>query len=154
MKKIEINLEQSVIAPLLDFIKPLVEEFGNDLVVKPDLPPDADADLREWWTENLMDTLANDAEALMHLFDRRFFESGTIEVNPENADSVLRASAAIRLRLRDRALKRFSDEDLEKGELNYYGMSQEEQRSYACYIFMATIQEVIIEHMDIIHGNR
>jgi len=152
MKKIEIKLNQDALAPLLDHIKPLAEEIKDQLVVDTHLHTDMEPDLSEAWKNDLRETLGSDSDALMNLFDRRFFEEGVIEITPDNADPVLRASAAIRLRLRLGPLKKFPDESLEGGNLAYEKMTRDEQRSYACYLFLASIQEVVIEHMDIIRG--
>ncbi len=153
MKKIEIKLNQDALAPILDHIKPLAGEIRDDLVVEPQLHSDMDADLRRFWKQDLREKLGSDSDALMNLFGRRFFEEGVIEINPDNADAVLRASAAIRLLLRQRSLKHFPDESLESGNVAHNEMSLEEQRSYASYLFLASIQEVVIDHMDIILGN-
>ncbi len=84
-------MKRSAIAPLLDFMKPLAHELGRRLAVKPDLPADADDELGEAWRSDLIESLHNDVEALLDLFNRRFFEDGTIEVSPENAESALEA---------------------------------------------------------------
>lgn len=148
MKKVEIKLKRSAIAPLLDFMKPLANELGRELAVEPHLPEDVDSELAEAWRRDLLESLGNDVAAVLDLFGRRFFEEGTIEISPGNAESVLRAAAAIRLRLRERFLKNFSDEALENGRIDHGKMSWDEQRGYASYLFLATIQEVVIEHLD------
>lgn len=153
MKKVEIKLSQPVVAPLLDFVKPLADELRDDLVF--DLHfPDADPQFQEGWREDLLDAQGSDAGTFMSLFDHDFFESGNIEIDEENADAVLRAAAAIRLKLRTSFLKDVPDEVLEKGDVAFEGMSFPEQQAYACYLFLATIQEIIIQHLDVASGGR
>jgi hypothetical protein len=152
MKKIEIKLKQDAIAPLLDFIKPFADRLKEAPDIDPQLPDDVDPEMSESWIRDLEEHLARDSGTLMSIFDQRFMEEGTIEITPENADPVLRASAAIRLRLRRDHLNGLPDEALEKGELDFEKLSPETRRGYACYLFLAGIQEVVIDHLDIIHG--
>ncbi len=152
MKKVEIKLKRSAVAPLLDFMKPVIRdlEAGAEVDIAP--PRDLDRDMKDAWRADLRESLARDAEKLLDLFGRRFFEEGAIEIHPENAEQILRASAAIRLRLRERFLQRFADETLEAGEIDHASMSRDEERGYGCYLFLATLQEVVIDHLDLIEG--
>jgi len=148
MKKIEIKLSQPVVAPLLDFVKPLADGLRDELPFEPQFP-DADPQFQEDWREELLQALEHDGEIFMGLFGHEFFESGNIEIDEENADSVLRAAAAIRLKLRLDFLKDVPDEVLEKGDVPFEGLSFPEQQAYACYLFLATIQEIVIQHLDL-----
>src|SRR5690606_17270798 len=121
---------------------------SEDLAFQPRFP-DPDPEFQEDWREELLAAQASDGEIFMRLFDRDFFESGTIEIDEENADPVLRAAAAIRLRLRLDFLKEVPDEVLEKGDVPFEGLSQPEQQAYACYLFLATIQEIVIQHLNL-----
>ncbi len=152
MKKVEIKLKRSAIAPLLDFIKPLANDLKAGRGIDPVLPDDLDSELRASWQRDLVESSGRDADTLMGLFNSRFFEDGAIEIDAGNAESVLRASAAIRLRLRSAFLTKFSDADLESGRLDHGRMTREEQRAYGCFLFLATIQEVVVEHLDSIEG--
>lgn len=148
MKKIEIKLSQPVVAPLLDFVKPLADGLRQDLPFVPQFP-DADPQFQEDWKEELLEAQGNDADVFMGLFNHEFFESGNIEIDEDNADSVLRAAAAVRLKLRLEFLKDVPDEVLEKGDVPFEGLSFPEQQAYACYLFLATIQEIVIQHLDL-----
>lgn len=151
MKKIEIKLSQPVVAPLLDFVKPLADGLRDDLAFKLQFP-DADPQFQEDWRDELLGAQGDDAGVFMGLFDHEFFESGNIEIDEDNADAVLRAAAAIRLKLRMEFLKDVPDEVLEKGDVPFEGLSFPEQQAYACYLFLATIQEIIIQHLDMASG--
>ena len=65
-----------------------------------------------------------------------------------NAEVILRACAAVRLRLREHALKTVGDEALETGELEISRLPRETNLAFSCYVFLATLQEVIIQHLD------
>lgn len=152
MKKIEIKLSQASVAPLLDFIKSLSDRLGDQLMIDPRLLG-MEPDLQETWREDLLESLGNDGKVFMGLFGSRFFETGTIEIDLENAEAVLRAGSALRLRLRESALKRFTDEVLENGDWDLEEMTVEEQKGYSCYLFLAAIQEVIIDHLGLTQGS-
>lgn len=151
MKRIEIKLSQPVVAPLLDFIKPIADELGDELVLDPQFP-DSDPQFQESWREDLVGAQREDTGAFMGLFDRDFFETGNIVVTYDNADAVLRASSAMRLKLRLGYLNEVSDEVLEKGDVPFETLQLEEQQAYACYLFLATIQEIVIQHLDFPRG--
>lgn len=151
MKRIEIKLSQPIVAPLLDFVKPIADELREDLVFEPCFP-DSDPQFQEVWKEDLIQAQAEDAGAFMTLFDREFFETGNIVIDEENADPVLRATAAIRLKLRNGYMKEVPDEVLEKGDVQFEDLAFPEQQAYACYLFLATIQEIVIKHLDMAGG--
>jgi hypothetical protein len=151
MKRIEIKLSQPVVAPLLDFIKTIADDLRGDLVIEPQFP-DSDPQLQEGWREELVGAQREDSEIFMGLFDRNFFESGNIVITQENADGILRAAAAMRLKLRLNFLKEVSDEVLERGDVPFELLAPPEQQAYACYLFLATIQEIVIQHLDFAGG--
>lgn len=152
MKKIEIKLSQTTVAPLLDFVKPIADQLHEELVVKPHFPDD-DLPFQESWKQDLLEALGEDSRIFMGLFDREFFESGNIVINEENGDAVLRSAAAIRLKLRSAFLGEVPDEVLEAGEVPFEELTVTEQQAYACYLFLATIQEIVIQHLDFATGN-
>lgn len=147
MKRIEIKLSQPVVAPLLDFVKPVAEQLSDDLVFEPFFPDD-DPHFEESWRNDLLETQEQDATIFMGLFDRDFFETGNIRIDEENADAILRAASAIRLRLRLHHLQDIPDEVLEKGDVPFETLDLPMQQAYAGYLFLATIQEIVIQHLD------
>lgn len=151
MKRVEIKLSQPIVAPLLDFVKPIAEELHDEVVIELRFP-DTDPHFQEAWKEDLVEGQTMDAKVFMGLFGSEFFETGTIVVDETNADSVLRATAAIRLKLRIAFLSDVSDEVLESGEVPFDDLGQREQQAYACYLFLATVQEIVIQHLDIAGG--
>jgi hypothetical protein len=65
-----------------------------------------------------------------------------------NAERVVRACAAVRLRLRERHLKPLGDELLESGDVELAALPEPERKAFMCYLFLATLQELIIQHLD------
>ncbi len=151
MKRIEIKLSQPVVAPLLDFIKSVADELRGTLVIDPQFP-DSDPDLQESWKKGLLETQSDDMDGFMALFDRDFFESGNVVIDEDNADTALRAAAALRLRIRSAFLNDVPDEALEKGDIEFETLPLQEQQAYAAYLFLATIQEIVIQHLDLAAG--
>jgi len=82
------------------------------------------------------------------MFDRDFFAGGVVGFDEANAEGVLRACAAIRLRLRDRELAGVADDALESGSLDITQLTPRLQKAFMCYVFLATLQELIIQHLD------
>jgi hypothetical protein len=147
MKKIEVKLSLPVVAPLLDVIKSTVDDLRGSLAA-PLSGRGIDEDLREILVDELLVSQAGDCRTLLGLFDREFFSTGVIAFDETNAEPIVRACAAVRLRLREKHLMRLEDESLESGNIELETLPEPDRRSFMCYLFLATIQELIIQHLD------
>ncbi|MBA3850428.1 MAG: hypothetical protein C0502_10620 [Opitutus sp.] len=147
MKRVEVKLNLDAVAPLLDVIKSAADRLGPRLAVAPQVP-EHDAEFAEAWKRELLAAQQSDVGMLLGLFGADFFASGVIGLDPTNSEAILRASAAIRLELRERHLKDLEDESLESGEIDVEALPEATQRAFAAYVFLATLQEVIVQHLD------
>jgi hypothetical protein len=147
MKRVEVKLSLPVVAPLLDLIKRTVDELG-DRLASPNQVRDLDEDLGAAWKGELLSDQNEDCRRFLALFDSEFFGSGMIAFDDDNAESVLRACAAIRLRMRDRDLRDIGDDAIEGGGVDVATLDDAIQKSFMCYVFLATLQELIIQHLD------
>lgn len=147
MKRIEVKLALPVVAPLLDVIRELADGLRQELAA-PMAVTDIDADLREAWVGDLLDAQGAEVRALLALFNDEFFSEGVVAFDEENAEIIVRASAAVRLRLREKYLTRLDDEMLESGDVDAAKLDEPLRKAFMCYLFLATIQELIIQHLD------
>lgn len=147
MKRIEVKLSLPVVAPLLDVIKGLSDTLNRNLAA-PLAMSDLDPEFREEWTADLLETQTSDVGILLALFDDEFFSEGVIALDGENAEPVVRACAAVRLRLREKYLKVLGDETLESSEVELEQLDEPVRKAFMCYLFLATLQELIIQHLD------
>lgn len=147
MKRIEIKLSLTVVAPLLDVIKGASESLGKDLAA-PLVMRDLDADFHMDWKAELLLSQTNDMRVLLALFDENFFSEGVIALDEANSEPVVRACAAVRLRLREQYLKALGDEMLESSEVELAELDEPLRKAFMCYLFLATLQELIIQHLD------
>ncbi|MGA3006679.1 MAG: hypothetical protein ABSE59_02190 [Opitutaceae bacterium] len=147
MKKIEVKLSLPIVAPLLDVIKSTADDLRGSPAASSS-GRDIDEDLRETWMGELMALQASDCRTLLGLFDREFFSTGTIAFDEGNAEPIVRACAAVRLRLRENGLKALEDESLESGNIELEALAEPMRKAFTCYLFLATIQELIIQHLD------
>jgi len=147
MKRIEVKLSLEVVAPLLDVVKQVVDGLDGRLAA-PNKLEDLDADLRTGWKDELLRSQNEDCRRFLALFDREFFASGSINFDEENAESVLRACAAIRLRMRAGALKGLPDETIESADPEVDQLDEAVRKAFLGYVFLATLQELIIQHLD------
>jgi hypothetical protein len=109
---------------------------------------DIDQDFRDSWVGDLLEGQSKDVKALLALFDDEFFAEGIVAFDEDNAEPIVRASAAVRLRLREVYLKGLDDDALEGGEVELEQMSEAVRKAFMCYLFLATVQELIIQHLD------
>ena len=147
MKRIEVKLAVPVVAPLLDVIRELAEGLGTRLAAPGGLA-DLDPEFREAWEGELLSAQQGDVQTLLALFDDDFFGEGVVAFDEDNAETIVRACAAVRLRLRERYLKPLGDEKLESGEVDLLALDEPLRKAFLCYLFLATVQELIIQHLD------
>ncbi|MDD3180386.1 MAG: hypothetical protein PHQ04_08545 [Opitutaceae bacterium] len=147
MKSIEVRLNLEVVAPLLDLIKAAADGLKEELAITA-VVPDSDADFADGWRQELLQDQTGDIQVLLRVFGREFFANGIIALDASNSEAVLRACSAVRLRLKSGLLQRMEDEVLESGEVPVQKLTEDEHKAFACYVFLATLQELIIEHLD------
>ncbi len=147
MKRIEVKLSLPVVAPLLDVMKTVADSLQDRLAVPLD-HAEVDPDMHEVWNADLLAAQKDGVGRLLAMFDKEFFESGMIAFDEQNAEPILRACAALRLRMREQHLKTFGDESLETGDVDIDELPEPMRHIFMCYVFLATIQELIIQHLD------
>ena len=147
MKRIEVKLALPIVAPLLDVIKELADGLKKHLAVAP-AAQEIDPEMRDAWVGELLSAQNDDVATLLGLFNDEFFTEGVVAFDEENAEAVVRACAAIRLRLRERFLAPLGDETLESGEVDVSTLAEPTRKAFMCYLFLATVQELIIQHLD------
>ena len=146
-KRIEVKLSLAVVAPLLDVIRELAAGLTTSLAA-PQALSGLDQELRDSWVDELVKGQQSDVKTLLALFDEDFFLEGVVAFDETNAEAIVRACAAVRLRLRDQHLKSLGDEILESGDVEIDQLGESVKRAFMCYLFLATVQELIIQHLD------
>ena len=147
MKRIEVKLALPVVAPLLDVIKAMADGLRRNLAA-PLGPVDLDPEFSAAWSDELLDAQNSDIAALLAMFNDEFFAEGVVAFDEDNAEQIVRATAAVRLRLREHYLKPLGDETLESGNVELEQLAEPLRKAFMCYLFLATIQELIIQHLD------
>jgi len=147
MKRIEVKLSLPIVAPLLDVIKLLAGGLGQKLAAPQELG-DIETEFRDAWVGELLQSQTADVAVLLALFDEEFFSEGVVAFDEENAEPIVRACAAVRLRLREVYLKGLGDDTLEGGDVELEDLSEVVRKAFMCYLFLATVQELIIQHLD------
>ena len=153
MKKIEVKLHHTVVAPLLDYLRQIVQAIPGEEPPFMEHLDDLDPEMQEMWSRELRELSQTDGEKFLQLFDKEFIETGTISLDEENASPVLRACSAFRLKLRVHDLAAIPDEILEQGDCSYESMSNQEKRGYSAYLFLGALQEIILEHLNLLNGS-
>jgi hypothetical protein len=147
MKRVEVKLNLEAVAPLLDVIKTAADELDGRLAL--DVPPPGeDGEFHDDWEKELAGGQESDIGVLLSLFGSEFFQSGVIELDATNCEPVLRACSALRLHLREAHLKPIGDEHLESGDVALEEMPDEQRKAFAAYVFLATLQELLVLHLD------
>ena len=147
MKRIEVKLSLPVVAPLLDVIRGLADDLAHHpAVASPQAG--ADAEMDEAWAGELVASQKSDVATLLALFGEEFFTDAVVYFDPTNAEAIARACSAVRLRLREKHLRGIADELLEAGEVQVSELEEPVRKAFMCYLCLATIQDLIIQHLD------
>lgn len=147
MKQVEIRLNISAVAPLLDVIKLAADDLRNSLAVRATFPEE-DAEFNETWTQELMAAQNSDVRELLGLFDSDFFSDGSISIDADNSDSLLRGCAALRIRILSRWLEHVPPEVIEDEDAPIHAIPVEVRLPFAAYTFLDQIQKIILEHLN------
>lgn len=147
MKRIEVKLSLSVVAPLLDVIRETADGLQQQLAA-PLAIRDLGEDFHGTWVDELLVAQNDDVRILLALFNEEFFAEGVIALDEHNAEPLVRACAAVRLSLRGLQLESLDEESLESGGVDFEKLPEAERRAFLCYLFLATLQELIIQHLD------
>jgi hypothetical protein len=147
MKRVEVKLNLEAVAPLLDAIKEAADDLRPELAVA-SAPPDAEPEFTDGWKRELLESQNGDIGIFLALFDSEFFTTGVLPLDPTNSEAILRACAAVRLRLYAKHLASLGEEALESGEVPMDNLPAAQRRAFAAYVFLATLQELIVQHLD------
>jgi hypothetical protein len=146
MKQVEIRLNISAVAPLLDVIKEAADDLRTTLAIRARFPEE-DSDFSETWVQELMAAQNSDVREFLALFDSEFFADGTIAIDGDSADSLLRACAALRLRIHERWLRQVPADILEDEDAEISTVPVEIRLPFAAYTFLDQVQKIILEHL-------
>ncbi|MDF9834428.1 hypothetical protein M2103_002679 [Ereboglobus sp. PH5-5] len=149
MSRIEITLSLKIVAPLLDLLNATANELKTQLAVQLHPPANGDdAEMDEMWRNSLLSTQNESVGVLLALFDGEFFETGTVTINTDESMQIIRACTALRLQMRLRQLADIPDETLEQGIGDFDALQPDTRRALMAYMFLATLQELIIRHVE------
>jgi hypothetical protein len=147
MKRVEIKLNISAVAPLLDVIKQAADDLKGSLAIRATFPED-DAEFNETWTGELLAAQNSDIRELLGLFGSDFFAEGTIAIDTHNSDSLLRGCSALRIRILMRWLQGVPADLLEDEDAPPEAIADELRVPFAAYTFLDQVQKIILEHLD------
>ncbi len=110
--------------------------------------PEADPLLAGAWLDGLLDTLRDDCRRLAACVRDGIAGNGRIILAAADAEHIVRAASAVRLRLRDTRLRQMDDADLETGAVDFNTLSAADREAYACYVFLAGLQDTLVQELD------
>jgi hypothetical protein len=148
-RRLELRLPGPLAGPLLDLLLPLAREEGAEgLAAIPNLDA-IEEDFRDQWRAELAEALGGDMSKFVTAFESEDFRAkGSVFFAEPDWEPLLRACAALRLKLRRRSLGAIGDTALETGDLEPADLNADTQLALAAYMFLATLQEILIRQLD------
>lgn len=147
MKRVEVKLDLTNVAPLLDVLKSASDALSNRLALPLDLPV-LDQDSVDQWRSDLVLSQNADISVLLKLFNREFFTEETVTFDEANADAVVRACSALKLYLYYEYLSDLDDEDFESDSVSYDLLTETQKKPFLAFMFLDTLQKVIMRHLN------
>lgn len=147
MKRVEIKLNISAVAPLLDIIKQAADDLRGNLAIRATFPED-DSEFNETWTAELLAGQNSDVRELLGLFGSDFFSDGSIAIDARNSESLLRACSALRIQVLTRWLQGMPNDLLEEEDVPPEAIADDLRVPFAAYTFLGQVQNIILEHLD------
>ncbi|GHC07250.1 hypothetical protein [Cerasicoccus arenae] len=146
MPKLSIQISPHFLQALMDVVEPIEQRLHLQVAISLDSVPDDDELLLEAWRDSLLEQLREDGEYLIHLL-RKMLSEESLTLTDEEAESTLRAASAIRLKIREVFLSRFSEEALERDQVDMARLGPEERKPYLCFMFLARFQEALVAQL-------
>lgn len=142
------KIDQNLLPIFVDQIRHISESLKEELAIEIQFS-DNDQELSSSWENSLIENLQVDCHNLLLLLENKSFGQKSIYLDIELSECVLRACSAIRHKLRSTFLAEISDADIELCELNLTQLPSKTRKPYACYVFLAYLQESIIQSMQL-----
>ncbi|MGF1449711.1 MAG: hypothetical protein ACFB20_09875 [Opitutales bacterium] len=147
MSEVSIPVSPALLAPIHDLVGSVVRSMGGDLALN-ETHGSGDAELDAAWESSLIEGLQDDCLHLESMLRASDDGKGQLRIPLDQGEAILRASSAVRLRLRQTLLRNVDDLVLERGEVDLQELATLEQRGYTGYVFLANLQEVIVRFLD------
>lgn len=148
MPEINLHISPYLAAPLQKILQASSNDLRQQLAIHLRGPEDADPDLVKAWRDGLLDSLQADISRFNALLGHILGTKPALHVDEATAVHLMRATAALRLRLKEAFLQNISDEALETGSIEFHHFDPETQQQYAAYLVLAALQEQLIEQID------
>ncbi len=147
MKRVEVKLDLTNVAPLLDVIKAAADILRGRLALPLELPV-LDPESHELWRAELVESQARDIDVLVNTFNREFFREETVVFDEENAEAVVRACSSLKLYLYREYLADLDEEDFESDNVVFDVLTERQQKPFLTFMFLDTLQKVILRHLN------
>lgn len=146
MPDLFLKIDNQLLPILLHQVRNIVKQLKDELAIEIKFP-DNDPELFACWKYSLLEDLQADCRILLSLLENQSFGQKPIPLETSSAEAALRACSAIRHKQRSSSLAQISDSDIESGQLNIAQLDPKLQQPYACYVFLAYMQESIIQSL-------
>lgn len=144
----KVEVARDIVDIILKIIEPIGESLRGKLAYSVQAPEEEDEMMQDIWLQELQEILQDDCDALIKLLNNKKFGKEKITLEDMEMEPIIRACSAIRLKLHTRYLGSLKDAELESGEIDFMTLTPEERIHYSCYMFLAGLQNILIDHID------
>lgn len=133
--------------PFLILLREFTDDMTSQIVRNPPLhaeEPEDDDLLADINRGDLLQMIRSDMEHLKFIMKDDRLGTSAIHLEEPIAEPIARAASAMRLHIRELFLSEISDKELEGIGPDIEDLSRQTQKAYACYLFLANLQEAIL----------
>ncbi len=108
--------------------------------------PAGDDELAPVWKAELLAGQSQDVRVLLDLFENRYVRNGTVVIEADIYESVLRACAAMRIHLHADWLGGLPQEVLEDEDSRPEDVPPEQRTAFNCYLLLGYLQRIVLQN--------
>lgn len=145
MIRFDLRFPPEVREVLADLARSISEDAPAAILAHACPPEDEDPDFGDQWLAGLHTGIDEDTAGAVALFENKDFGTAPVELDEHAAFAALRGFTALRLTLRETALRGLPDESLETGKVDRRKLTAAQRHAYACYGALGEIQVALCE---------
>lgn len=145
MTTLDLKFPPEIRGVLADLGRMLSETAPAAILAITRTPEDEDPEFAGHWLAGLHERIEEDLTAVVRLFDMPDFGVGPVALSEDEALAALRGFTALRLALRETALREIPDALLESGRIDRRKLSAPRRHAYACFGALGEIQGAVCE---------
>ncbi len=145
MTTLDLRFPAEIRGVLAELARMLADVGPAALLERVQAPGYEDPDFADHWLAGIHERIEEDLTSVVSLLDMPDFGVAPVRVSENEALAALRGFSALRLTLRETALREFPDKDIESGKIDRRKIGAPKRHALACYVALGEIQSALCD---------